>query len=158
LSKEKLYLDTSIISAYYDLKKPIRQLITQKWVENDIKKFDCYASTIVLKEIENNIDKELEFKMKDFINNNPITILDLNNEINDLAGLYRQEILLNEISDTLHIAWAYYEMDMIASWNFKHLVNFKTINTIHKINLQKNYNLIEILSLESIGGAKYGNL
>lgn len=112
-----------------------------------------------MKEIENNIDEELELKMKDFINSNPITILELNNDINDLATLYRQEILLNEINDTLHIACAsYYDLDMIASWNFKHIVNFNTINTIHKINLHKKYNLIEIVSLENIGGDKYGNL
>ena len=31
--KIKLYLDTSVPSAYYDSSKPIRQLITQKWFE-----------------------------------------------------------------------------------------------------------------------------
>ncbi len=32
----RLYLDTSVPSAYYDTSKPIRQLITQKWFENEI--------------------------------------------------------------------------------------------------------------------------
>ena len=43
---EKLYLDTSIPSAYYDNSKPVRQLITQKWFENDTKDFDLYVSNI----------------------------------------------------------------------------------------------------------------
>jgi cytochrome bd-type quinol oxidase subunit 1 len=32
--KTKLYLDTSIPSAYFDTSKPVRQLMTQKWFEN----------------------------------------------------------------------------------------------------------------------------
>ena len=35
--KDKIYLDTSVPSAYYDASKPIRQLITQKWFENESK-------------------------------------------------------------------------------------------------------------------------
>jgi hypothetical protein len=31
----KLYLDTSIPSAFYDSSKPVRQLMTQKWFEFD---------------------------------------------------------------------------------------------------------------------------
>jgi hypothetical protein len=37
--KTKLYLDTSIPSAYFDYNKPVRQLITQKWFENNAKNF-----------------------------------------------------------------------------------------------------------------------
>ena len=32
----KLYLDMSIPSAYYGNSKPIRQLITEKWFENEL--------------------------------------------------------------------------------------------------------------------------
>ncbi len=159
MSKPKLYLDTSIISSYFDLRKPVRQLITQKWFENDFDKFECFASTIVVNEIEKNTDKDLELKMKDFINNYSIPILELNKSILDLANLYREEILFNEINDTLHIASAsYYDLEMLVSWNFKHIVNYNTINKIHKVNLQNNHNIIEILSLQNIGGEKYGNL
>jgi hypothetical protein len=38
--KTKLYLDTSVPSAYYDTSKPLRQLITQKWFENDAHQYD----------------------------------------------------------------------------------------------------------------------
>ena len=42
----KLYLDTSIPSAYFDYSKPVRQLITQKWFENDASLFELYISVI----------------------------------------------------------------------------------------------------------------
>lgn len=58
--KKKLYLDTSIISAYFDVKKPVRQIITQKWIENDIKKYLPYFSTLVLEEIEQTRDADLK--------------------------------------------------------------------------------------------------
>lgn len=55
----KLYLDTSIPSAYYDTSKPLRQLITQKWFENEIHNFELYISNIVFDELSrlSNIEK-----------------------------------------------------------------------------------------------------
>ena len=49
--REKLYLDTSIPSAYYDTSKPLRQLITQKWFELEIKKYELYSSVVTIQEI-----------------------------------------------------------------------------------------------------------
>jgi len=83
----------------------------------------------------------------------------IQNEIINLANLYRKEILTNEINDTIHIACASFnKLDIIVSWNFKHIVNFKTINSIHKINKENKFNIIEILSPQNLGGYKYGNL
>ena len=41
---EKIYLDTSIPSAYFDTSKPLRQLITQKWFENNASTYELYIS------------------------------------------------------------------------------------------------------------------
>ena len=49
---EKLYLDTSIPGAYFDLSKPMRQLITQKWFEEKARYFDTYISTLTMTEIQ----------------------------------------------------------------------------------------------------------
>jgi len=37
--KTKLYLDTSIPSAYFDFSKPARQLITQQWFKHETRKY-----------------------------------------------------------------------------------------------------------------------
>ncbi len=47
-----LYLDTSIPSAYYDTSKPIRQLITQKWFENEASSYELYISITTIDEID----------------------------------------------------------------------------------------------------------
>jgi len=50
--KMKLYLDTSIPSAYFDYSKPVRQLITQKWFENNASLYKLHISVITIEEIE----------------------------------------------------------------------------------------------------------
>ena len=157
--KAKVYLDTSIISAYFDLKKPVRQLITQKWIENEQQNFELYISELVLDEIDKNVDDELKKKMIFLINDLAPTNLKITDKVIELAGCYRENILPKEENDTIHIAVASLnELNIIASWNFRHIVNWKTIDTIHHINKEKNYNVIEILTLENLGGDKYGNI
>lgn len=60
----KLYLDTSIPSAYFDYSKLLRQLITQKWFEDDAFSYEIFISVITIEEIERleNINKKNEIK------------------------------------------------------------------------------------------------
>ena len=50
--KTKLYLDTSVSSAFFDTSKPMRQLITQKWLENEAVSYELYISPLTIQEIE----------------------------------------------------------------------------------------------------------
>ncbi len=155
----KLYLDTSVISAYFDFQKPVRQLITQKWTQQNAKEFDLFVSTLVLEEIDKNTDQELKVKMLNLINTFSTSILEVNDEIFKLASIYRDHTLPQEINDTVHIAIAsYYSIDAIVSWNFRHIVNLKTMKMIHKINREQEYQDIQILTLENLGGDQYGTL
>lgn len=88
--KSKLYLDTSIPSAHYDYSKPIRQLITQKWFENELINYELYISVISIEEIEklsksepedayhiaiatvNNINSLASWNFKHIVSLNPI--------------------------------------------------------------------------------------
>jgi hypothetical protein len=148
-----------VISAYFDLQKPLRQLITENWIQNDITNFENFISSLVLQEIENNLNLKLKSNMLDLIRDFEFQILEINDNIINLAKLYRNEVLKKEISDSIHIAVAsYYKLDSIVSWNFKHIVNLDTMSAIHKINIKNNYSIIEILSPQNLGGNKYGNL
>ena len=159
MKKPKIYLDTSIISAYFDFRKPVRQLITEKWVQNDLPDFEVYISELVLNEINNNTDEKLKEKMLRLLNEIKPINLEINEEVLKIAQIYRNEILSKEINDTVHIAVvSFYGLEILVSWNFRHIVNWRTINTIHKINLRNNLDIIEILSIENLGGEKYGNV
>ena len=66
-----------------------------------------------------------------------------------LANEYIVKGVLTEKSraDCLHIAFAvFYDCDIIVSWNFKHLVNFRTINKVKIVNATYNYREISIVN------------
>jgi predicted nucleic acid-binding protein len=159
--KTKLYLDTSIPSAYFDTSKPIRQLISQKWFENESQQFELYISVLTIEEINNLKNGEKRENIKDLILKFNMDVLQINPKAQELAGVYISNgaIPESEPEDALHIAIAVVnQIEGLASWNFKHIVSINPIRKVHQINNKLNYPLIEIGSLELFGGAKYGNL
>ena len=49
--------------------------------------------------------------------------------------------------DALHIAYAsHYNMDLLLSWNFKHMVDFVRQQKFNAVNLKMGYNCIRIMS------------
>ena len=55
--------------------------------------------------------------------------------------------------DAYHIAVAsVYGCDIIASWNFQHIVKYKTIIGVNGVNKMLGYKEIEILTPESMVG------
>ncbi|MBF0411631.1 MAG: PIN domain-containing protein [Desulfamplus sp.] len=160
-NKIKLYLDTSVPSAYYDTSKPIRQLITQKWFENEAFLYELYISVITIEEIgelKNDLKKQNIIQLT--IKHN-MQLLDFSDKARTLADEYmlKGAIPRSEPQDAYHIAIATInQIDALASWNFKHIVSINPIRKIHEINRKYNYSPIEIGSLEIFGGAKYGNI
>ena len=155
----KIYLDTSIISAYFDYSKPVRQLVTQKWFSEQIPDYEFFISSLVIEELDNTTDEVLKNNFFNLVNTiNPV-LLEFNDEIIRLSELYRERVIKNQIQDALHIAIAsYYKINAIVSWNFKHIVNLKTVSEIHKINLEQGYPILEIYTIENLGGYLYGNI
>lgn len=159
--KTKLYLDTSIPSAYYDTSKPVRQLITQKWFENELLAYELFTSTIAIKEIKQFSNAEKREKIKELTVIYNMKILDLDNKAEILANEYIQKgaIPKSEPEDASHIAIATVnQIVALASWNFKHIVSLNPIRKIHEINKKHEYPIIEIGTLEMFGGAKYGSI
>jgi hypothetical protein len=76
-------------------------------------------------------------------------ILSLTDEVAELANEYIKGGVLTEksIDDCLHVAHAVVSnCDVIVSWNFKHLVNFKTIDKVRIVNAINRYREISIIS------------
>ena len=159
--KLKLYLDTSIPSALYDYSKPVRQIITQKWFENESNDYALFTSTLTINEIEEMKNVEKKQHILDLINNSNVSILDISHPAQDLANYYHEKgaIPKSEPEDALHVAIAVVNsIQILASWNFKHLVSVNPILKLNEVNRQKKQSSIEIVSLELLGGYKYGNL
>ncbi|MGA2298288.1 MAG: PIN domain protein, partial [FCB group bacterium] len=51
------------------------------------------------------------------------------------------------LADTQHIAIATVQhVDLLVSWNFKHIVNYNKIRLYNSINIKYGYNILEIRS------------
>tara|TARA_R110002096_G_scaffold73108_1_gene173284 strand:+ start:868 stop:1242 length:375 start_codon:yes stop_codon:yes gene_type:complete len=71
----------------------------------------------------------------------------LTNEARELGEKYILENVVGRtsIEDCLHIAMAtIHNVDVLASWNFKHIVNFQRIKGYNAVNIKNGYNLLEI--------------
>jgi len=64
MAKQKVYLDTTVPSAYYDLRTPERQAQTVKFWQKVLSNFDVYVSGLVLREIADHQIKRGESKWK----------------------------------------------------------------------------------------------
>ena len=149
MNKLKVYLDTSVISHLMQEDVPGKMSETLKlWNMFKEGKYDVYLSTVTLQEIDNCPEpKRTElFKHLGEIDYTPIEITE------DMSEVAQQLIdmgILTQKSydDCQHIASAViYGCDCIISWNFKHIVNIKTIRGVRAITNLKGYKPIEILN------------
>jgi len=146
MKKLKIFLDTSVYSARFDSRDPNRQKLTQDFWDT-IGYYDVYYSEINTEEISAVSDEDLKKKMKDLLKNGKN--IKITTEVKKLTQVYTDEGLIPEKyeNDTLLIALtSVYSLDILVSWNFKHLVKRKTRIGVNLINLKNGYKSIEILA------------
>ena len=76
----------------------------------------------------------------------------------ELANMYIAEKVVGKtnLEDCRHIALATIsKVDVLASWNFKHIVNLERIKGYNSLNLRLGYAMIEIRSPKDL--INYGN-
>ena len=141
--KNKIYIETSVVSYYVaersnDIRIAGHQLSTiDMWKQ--LSEFDVYISDIVLEEAgkgsQDQSDARL-FTIKDF------QILKRNEKILELTNalLVKKAIPEKCPEDAAHIAIAaFYNIDYIVTWNFKHINNPFMKKKIRKIIGDKGY-------------------
>ena len=151
MRKETLYLDTSVISAYYDDRMKERQEITIKFWEETLPNYQVYISEITLEELENTKDKTLRKKLKSLIEH--LDLLKVNAEIENLASIYIDYKIFPEryFDDALHVAISSFNgITFVASWNFEHLVKVKTRRLVKLVNAAEGFREIEIVSPQEL--------
>ena len=150
VDKIRIYLDTSIISYLDQQDAPERMKETQKtWEILKSSKYQIVISSLVLEEI-NECDEKKKDKLITYLEEIDYEEYRINNEVDELAKLIIDEGILRpkSIDDATHIASAILSnANIILSWNFKHLVNYNTINGIRQICFKKHLNrIIDICS------------
>ena len=143
MDKIKIYMDTSVISYLDQQDSPEKMQDTLKfWEILKRGKYNIIMSSIVFEEI-NRCTTKKQNKLYEYLSEIKYNVINVDEEIKELA----QKIIVNDIltdksrDDYLHLATAMLnDCSFVVSWNFKHLVNSKTISGIRKIMLEKYYN------------------
>lgn len=147
--KLKIYLDTSVISYLAQEDAPDKMLNTiSLWQMFKAGKYDLYLSTVTLQEIEDCPEPKKSILFQ-HLSEIKYTIIDIKQMVSDIARqLIDMRILPpKSYDDCQHIAAAVETgCDCIVSWNFKHIVNIKTIRGVRAITNLKGYKPIEILN------------
>ena len=153
MNKLRIYIDTSVIGGCFD----DEFAVWSNGLVDDFKLsyFRVVTSVIVRQEIE----AAPVFIRKKF---NEIMgfggeLLKVTGEVLDLYDFYRKRKILTVKSqnDMLHVALATVaKVDIIVSWNFKHIVRFDKIKQFNASNLEKGYKAVDIFSPREV--TRYG--
>lgn len=148
-TRSKIYLETSAINFFYADDAPDKRADTiTLFNEIQLGKWRAYTSYTVIEEI-NRATEEKAGKLLSLIKDYDIVVLPPHDAIHPLADIYVNEGIIppKYRDDAVHIATAsIHGMDIIISWNFKHIVKRKTILMSNFINARENYKQISIHS------------
>jgi predicted nucleic acid-binding protein len=147
--KLKVYLDTSVISYLQQEDTPERMKDTLVlWKQFEAGKYEIYLSQLTLDEVgmcrEPKRTMLLEYLSRICYEKLEITdeVLKVANQIIDMGILTPKSM-----DDCQHIATAVvHGCDCILSWNFKHIVNIKTIKGVRAITHPESYKDIDIMN------------
>ena len=149
MRKLRIYLETSAISHLDAPDVPDKMADTKLfWQDLQAEKYDVYISSVVVSELEKTSEPKRTF-MLDQIKSLNIQLLAESDEALALGKEYLRQGVLTPKSkdDCLHIAYAVvYQCDVIISWNFKHMVNYRTIDRVRIVNAINRYREIAICS------------
>ncbi len=142
MNRLKVYLDTSIISYLDQQDAPLRMQETQQlWQLFREERYDVYISDIVLREINQCPPPKLEV-LNQFLDEISYTVIETDENTLALAEKFINFGILKQKSmdDCQHIAAAILAgCDIITSWNFKHIVNVRTIRGVKVITTLEGY-------------------
>ncbi len=157
--KIKLFLDTSIPSAPFDLSKPIRNHITTQWFLHDASAYEIYTSSLAIKELKEWSNQVKQQGALDLLEKNKVQVLDIQENMKVLAEEYIRlgALPITEKDDALHLACATLSNVLnFVSWDFRHIVSVNPILKIREIHQKMGLLPIHISTLSPFGSDVYG--
>lgn len=152
--KQRIYIDTSVVGGYFD----------EEFKDDTIKLFERLEKNEIIFVVSGLLDLELlnaPLHVRKLLLNysaDKFERIELTKEAITLADKYIPENVVGKtsITDCRHIAIATInKVDVLASWNFKHIVNLDKIKGYNFVNLRLGYLRVEIRSPKDL--INYGN-
>lgn len=141
--KPRIYIDTSVVGGCLDEE-------FSEWSNKLFEEFKSGNSTAVVSEV---MRKELARaplevgSILDHLKSKHIEEVIFSDEAEELANTYLSEKIVGKKSlvDAQHITIASVErVDVLVSWNFKHIVNLDKIHGFNGVNIRYGYPMLEI--------------
>jgi len=144
--KLRIYIDTSVVSAYVDDRLPERRRATVEFWSRLVE-YEVAISELTKTEIEATGDRALREEMARLVQ--PFAVRAIDDEARRWAQQYVRRGVFSPgtFEDALHVPVAVVSrQDMVVSWNFRHLVNRRRRALINEVNILMGYPTIEILA------------
>jgi len=146
---QRFYFDTSVLGGVFDTEFEEHSTILMEKVK--LGQVRIVISNVTEREI-----LKARKEIRDFYTAMPkefIEFIELSPDAIRLAETYIKEKVVGDshIEDCLHIAMAtIHNVDILVSWNFKHIVNIYRIRGYNSVNLKLGYKTLEIRSPKEI--------
>lgn len=159
MKKGKIYLESSVISYYTgevtrDIIITARQQLTRLWWKKILSRYDAYISAFVLDEISKG---KKSFVSKRLMAVEKMRLISTDPDMLELAEEYFTDLSIPEKSryDCLHLSCCVISgMEIMVSWNFKHIANATTRKIIREINNKHGFITPEITTPEEMLGGE----
>ena len=152
MRKQKVYLETTMFNYYFDKTKNAQPATIALFDAVGSGQFEGYTSVYTYEELEK-APEPLRTRMLGLLDKYRIVVLDTSDEVTQLANSYISGNIIpkNKRIDALHIAIASAnELDIILSYNFKHINKLKTKTLVPATNLVFGYRDIFIAQPEEV--------
>lgn len=144
--KQRVYLDTSVLSALHDHRAVQRQELTARWWSR-LHMVDAATSEVTSQEIDQTPDAARKAAMLESLGK--LSVFPLTDEMRRLAQRYVNASVFtaNMQNDALHVAAAVVaRYDVVVSWNFRHLVNRRRRAGVNMVNVVAGMPTIDIIA------------
>ncbi|MDR2428221.1 MAG: PIN domain protein [Candidatus Margulisbacteria bacterium] len=143
----RVYIENSVIGGYFD----------KEFMEPTRKLFGLFRKGVYKPVISDHVITELNDGAPNDVKENLETLsyekTEVTKEMQALTDKYLAEKIVSENyrGDALHIAIAtVLNVNLLVSWNFRHIVNYDKIKRFNAVNLKEGYNLLEIRTPQEV--------
>ena len=147
MRKLEIYVETSVWGMLANDEPFIwREAAEELFTKAD--EFDFYISPVVVEEINNAADVIKQVILDKIIEVNP-KVFEKDGRVDYLVRRYIEMDGFTEKQDydAAHVAYASInDVDIIASFNYKHIVRYQTKNIVKSVNILEGYHVPDIVS------------
>jgi hypothetical protein len=155
IKKTRIYIDTSIVGGFFDKEFATATMILFERLKDGN---TVFVTSDVLKKELLNAPPHVKILLQQY-DDSCFEHVEMTAEAKSLANLYVSEKVVGEscLEDCQHIAIATInKVDVLASWNFKHIVNLNRIKGYNGINMRMGYITLEIRNPKDL--IEHGNI